>query len=104
MYNNSLKAKDVEYDSNLESLDKLIKEIGIKEYQLKSAVLAEDDDLIGKLDGEISSLLKNILDHHCTNKSERKMLLTYLFDRYLCDGEVRNFVPSGVMEKIKSLF
>ena len=93
-----------EQDLQIEVLDQLINNISIKEYELKSAMLAEDDALIEKLDSEISTLNTKILDYYCSNNAERKMLFTYLSDRYLCNEEVSSFIPSGVVEKMKSLF
>ena len=104
MQNDNQNIEPVHHCFEYESLDQLINDMTIREYELKSAMLVEDDELIEKLDREISGLLNALLGYQCSNSAERKMLLGHLFDRYLSDGEIRSFIPSGVLDKMRSLF
>ena len=64
----------------------------------------DDEEAIKSIDAEVRVVEHELINYECANQQERKILFTYLIDRYLGDSEVAIMLPTGVLERIKELF
>ena len=94
-------------DSGLEldcALDRLIFALKQKDYDIKLAIVENDDEQVERLDAEISIIQQSVLCYPCETDYDRKTLFNFLIDYYLVNPEVSGTLPKGLIERIRGLY